>query len=140
LIIVDTNIVSEPFRPRPSDAVGEWLNRQSASDLFLTTISLAELYRGIAILPDGKRKQALKEDTDSFRRDYFGGRILAFDMEAAFAYADLTAKTRALGISMSFADAQIAAIAATHGFSVATRDVGPFTAAGVSVINPWEAS
>lgn len=140
MIIVDTNVVSEPFRPRPSDAVGEWLNRQPASDLFLTTISLAELYRGIAILPAGRRKQELKEDTDRFRSDYFGGRILAFDMEAAFAYADLTAKTRTLGVSMSFADAQIAAIAATHGFSVATRDVGPFTAAGVEVINPWEAA
>ncbi len=137
MIIVDTNVISEPFRPRPSEAVGEWLNHQTASDLFLTTISVAELYRGIAILPDGKQKQELKEDTDRFRIDYFGGRILAFDVEAAFAYADLTAKTRALGISMSFADTQIAAIAVTHGFSVATRDVGPFTAAGVSVINPW---
>jgi toxin FitB len=137
LIIVDTNVVSEPVKPRPSNAVGEWLNRQSASDLFLTPISLAELYRGIAILHDGKRKQELKGDTDKFRHDYFGGPILAFDMEAAFAYADLTAKTRALGISMPFADAQIAAIAATHGFSVATRDAGPFTAAGVKVINPW---
>jgi toxin FitB len=137
LIIVDTNVVSEPFRPRPSEAVGEWLNSQPASNLFLTTISLAELYRGIAIFPDGKRKQELKEDTDRFRSDYFGGRILAFDMKAAFSYADLTAKTRALGISMSFADAQIAAIAATQGFSVATRDTGPFTAAGVKVINPW---
>ncbi len=118
--------------------MGEWLNQQQASNLFLTTFSVAALYRGIAILPDGTRKQELKKDTDRFRNDYFGGRILAFDMEAAFAYADLTAKTRAHGISMSFADAQIAAIAATHGFSVATRDVGPFTAAGVKVINPWE--
>lgn len=137
MIIVDTNVVSEPFRPRPSDTVGEWLNRQLASDLFLTTISVAELYRGISILPDGKRKKELKEDTDRFREDYFGGRILGFNLEAAFAYANLTAKTRALGISMSFADAQIAAIAATHGFSVATRDTGPFTAAGLKVINPW---
>jgi toxin FitB len=137
LIIVDTNVVSEPFKPRPSEAVGEWLNRQQASNLFLTTVSVAELYRGIAILPDGRRKQELKKDTDRFRNDYFGGRILAFDVKAAFAYADLTAKTRALGIAMSFADAQIAAIASTHGFSVATRDVDPFTAAGVNVVNPW---
>jgi toxin FitB len=140
LIIVDTNVVSEPFKPRPSDAVGEWLNRQAASILFLTTISLAEIYRGIAVLPGGKRKQELKEDTDQFREDYFGQRILALDVSAASAYADLTAKTRTMGISMSFADAQIAAIAITHGFSVATRDVGPFTAAGVNVINPWDES
>jgi toxin FitB len=137
LIIVDTNVVSEPFKPRPSEAVGQWLDRQITSDLFLTTISLAELYRGIAILADGKRKLALKEDTDSFRIEYFGGRVLDFNIDAAFAFADLAAKTRALGISISFADAQIAAIALTRGFAVATRDVGPFEAAGLKVINPW---
>lgn len=137
MIIVDTNVVSEPFKPRPSDAVGAWLNRQVTADLFLTTISLAELYRGIAILADGKRKQALKEDTDRFRVEYFGGRVLDFDMAAAFAFADLSAKTRSLGISISLADAQIAAIALTRGYTVATRDVAPFEAAGLKVINPW---
>jgi toxin FitB len=111
-----------------------------ASHLFLTTVSLAEIYRGIAILADGKRKQALREHTDSYRIEYFGERVLNFDMDAAFAYADLSAKTRAQGVSISFADAQIAAIALTHGFAVATRDVGPFEAVGLKVINPWTES
>lgn len=137
MIIVDTNVVSEPFRPNPSANVIHWLDRQPASILFLTTVSLAELYRGIAILPDGKRKQGLKEDTDRFLHDFFGSRILAFDIDAALAYAEMTAMTRASGLAMSFADAQIASIALAHGFSVATRDVAAFTAAGVKVINPW---
>lgn len=137
MIIVDTNVVSEPFKPRPDESVIGWLDSQQESILFLTTVSLAELYRGIAIMPDGRRKQGLKQDTDRFQHTYFGDRILAFDIRAAFAYAEMSAKTRARGLSMSFADAQIAAIALAHGYSVATRDVGPFTAAGVPVINPW---
>jgi toxin FitB len=139
LIIVDTNVVSEPFKPQPSEAVIGWLDRQLSQELFLTTVSLAELYRGIAIMPDGRRKHGMKEDTDNFRDSYFGDRVLAFDTKAAFAYADMSAKTRARGYSMSFADAQIAAIALSYGFAVATRDVEPFEAAGVRVINPWTA-
>lgn len=64
--------------------------------------------------------------------------LLAFDMACTTAYAELLAKTRAVGLSLATADAFIAAIALANGFAVATRDTRPFEAAGVNVINPWE--
>ena len=70
----------------------------------------------------------------------FANRVLSFDMACAKAYAELLAKSRAAGLAVETADALIAAIALANGFAVATRDTNPFEAAGVSVINPWEAS
>jgi toxin FitB len=137
LIILDTNVVSEPFRPNPFAAVLEWLNRQSPATLCLTATSLAEIHRGIAFLPEGKRKRLLKEETDDFLESLFEGRIFAFDKAAAVELAELTAIASRNGKVIGFADGQIAAIASVHKYAVATRDTGPFVAAGLKVINPW---
>jgi hypothetical protein len=106
--------------------------------LFVTAINLAELMSGIAMLPAGKRRDALRGALERFLADRIVTPILAFDREAAMAYADIAAHAKARRYTLPVADAQIAAIAKVHGFAVATRDVGPFRAAGVDVINPWE--
>ena len=137
MIILDTNVVSEPFRPNPFAPVLEWLNRQSPATLCLTATSLAEIYRGIALLPEGKRKQLLKAETDDFLDSLFQGRIYAFDKAAAVELSELTAIASRKGMAIGFADGQIAAIASVHKCAVATRDIGPFLAAGLKVINPW---
>jgi predicted nucleic acid-binding protein len=138
VIVLDTNVVSEPTKPNGHPAVRAWLDHQVAETLYLTTISLSELLLGIEILPDGKRKEGLSSGLHELMKRLFGSRILPFDQDAARAYASLVAKARAVGQPISVADGQIAAIAIQHGFTVATRDVGPFAAAGVPVINPWE--
>jgi predicted nucleic acid-binding protein len=137
MIILDTNVVSEPMRPMGNPAVTAWLDRQVAETLYLTAISLSESLVGIRILPDGKRKDGLEARLKLLLEQLLGPRILGFDRLAAEAYADIFSKARANGQALSVADAQIAAIASVHGFAVATRDAGPFEAAGVSVINPW---
>lgn len=138
MIVVDTNVVSELSKPDRSKAVIDWLDAQLAESLYITAINLAELLAGVAILPDGRRKNTLHEDLVAMLDRLFGSRILPFDAAAARCYAEQEKRTRAAGKSMPLADAQIAAIAAVHGYAVATRDTEPFTATGLVVVNPWE--
>lgn len=138
MIILDTNVVSEPMKRGGNPAVQAWLDQQAAETLYLTAVSLSELMVGVAILPDGRRKEGLDGALNELLARLFGSRILAFDQRAAIAYAPLVCRARAGGRLISVADGQIAAIAAVHGFTVATRDTAPFAAAGVPVINPWE--
>lgn len=138
MIILDTNVVSEPMKRHGNPAVQTWLDQQVAETLYLTATSLSELLVGIAILPDGRRKEGLDGALNELLARLFGSRILAFDQPAAIAYAPLVCRARAEGRLISVADGQIAAIAAIHGFTVATRDTAPFAAVGVPVINPWE--
>lgn len=137
MIILDTNVVSEPLRPAPEPAVLAWLDQQAVETLFLSTISLAELRYGVAALPNGRRKDGLHAGMDRIVA-LFGPRVLSFDAAAADAYAVIRARARAAGKAIAATDGYIAATAAAHGFSVATRDTGPFEIAGVPVINPWQ--
>jgi predicted nucleic acid-binding protein len=139
VIILDTNVVSEPMKPGGDPAVRDWLDRQAADTLYLTATSLSELLLGIDLLPEGKRKRDLAGALWALLEKLFAGRILPFDERAALAYAPIVRRARAAGHDISFADGQIAAVAAAREFAVATRDVRPFTAAGVPLINPWGA-
>lgn len=138
MIILDTNVVSEPMKPEGDRRVRDWLDDQLAETLYLTSISLSELLLGVEVLPDEKRKEGLASALTELLTELFGPRILPFDQQAATAYAARVSRARASGRAISMADGQIAAIAAVHGFTVATRDTAPFTAAGVPVVNPWE--
>ncbi len=137
MIILDTNVVAEPMKPRANNCVIVWLDQQVAETLYFTATSLSELLVGIAFLPKGKRRDGLASALDALLRRLFGQRVLAFDREAAVAYSSLVAHARAVGHSVSVADAQIAAIARVHGLTVATRDSAPFSSMGISVVNPW---
>jgi toxin FitB len=137
-LLVDTNVVSEMMHPQMHPAVGRWLDRMEASNLFLASTSLAELRFGVAILPPGRRRTKLSTTLDHLLASLFQGRILAFDTTAAEQFGVIVSRARLRGRSIEMADGQIAAVAAVHGFAVATRDTKPFEAAGVAVINPWE--
>ncbi len=139
MIILDTNIISETMRPEPNQTVVTWLDRQHPHTLFLTTITVGEIRAGIACLPAGRRRERLSElfETEILRA--FSGRILDFDEPASTSFARIRASMRAAGKSIGDFDALIASIADAHGFTVATRDVAPFTYAGIPVINPFEA-
>lgn len=138
MIILDTNVVSEPMKPDGHRGVQAWLDDQIAETLYLTSISLSELLLGVEVLPDGKRKVGLAAALSDLLSTLFGGRVLPFDQPAAMMYAGRVSRARAAGRAISMADGQIAAIAAVHGFTVATRDTAQFAAAGVPVVNPWE--
>lgn len=137
MIILDTNVISEPLRAAPAPAVLSWLDRQTAETLFLTTISMAEIRYGVALLPPGRRREILHEAIETKIAMLFDGRVLPFDDPASKSYARLAAAAKSAGANVSTGDAFIAAIAAAHGFAVATRDESPFEAFGVPVVNPW---
>ena len=137
MILVDTNVISEPLNAQGDPRVVAWLDRQPAETLFVSTISVSEILFGIAALPAGKRRNRLAEAFESVVLRLFSGRLLSFDLEAARAYASLMSAARARGLSISVVDGQIAAIAQANGFSVATRDEAPFRAAGLNSVNPW---
>ena len=139
MILIDTNVISEPLRAAPEPRVVEWLDIQPVETLYLSVVTIAELRFGIGRLPAGKRRDTLLERLETQIVPAFAGRILSFDLAASQAYADLMVKSQAAGMGIGLADAYIAAIATIHGMTVATRDKSPFIAAGVSVIDPWSA-
>ncbi|MHB1282325.1 MAG: PIN domain-containing protein [Metallibacterium scheffleri] len=136
MIILDTNVVSEAMKPRPHPEVRTWLDDQVAETLYLSSVTLAELLFGIGALTTGRRKDALAQTLDGLL-ELFGNRVLAFDTDAARHYAELAVTARATGKGFPTPDGYIAAIAAAHGFTIATRDASPFQAVGLKVINPW---
>lgn len=138
MIVLDTNVVSEPLRSRPHSAAVDWLDRQVIETLYLTTITLAELRFGVASLPAGRRRDRLGARIEDEVIGAFTGRILAFDEPASVAYATLRTRARDQGLALGAADAYIAGIVAAHGFAIATRDRAPFEAAGVAVIDPFD--
>lgn len=137
MILIDTNVVSEPLRPRPDPAVIAWIDAQPLETLFLSVITVAELRSGIASLPEGKRRDTLRERIETQVLPVFTGRVLPFELAATQPYAELMRRSRSNGAPLSLPDAYIAAIALAHGMAVATRDTAPFLGAGVKVINPW---
>lgn len=138
MILVDTNVISEPLRAAPDPRVVAWLDGQPLETLFLSVITVAELRFGVARLPAGKRRNNLRERLETQVLPVFTGRILTFDLPATQAFADLMAKAQASGVTIGMADGYIAAIAKANRLTVATRDTLPFEAAGVAVIDPWE--
>jgi len=137
MIVLDTTVVSEAMKPEPDPAVRAWLNEQSAETLYLSSVTLAELLFGIASMPNGRRKDMLSESLDGLMQ-LFRERVLPFDTDAARKYADLAVIARTAGRGFPVPDGYIAAIAASQGYQVASRDMAPFEAANVDVINPWE--
>ena len=137
MIVLDTNVVSEAMKPQPHPIVRAWLNAQAAETLYLSSVTLAELLFGISTLPNGKRRNMLSEALDGLM-GLFENRVLSFDFAAACQYAELAVTARTAGRGFPVPDGYIAAIAASHGFKIASRDMAPFEAVGIDVINPWE--
>jgi toxin FitB len=140
VIILDTNVISEPLKPAPSARVVAWLDSQLVETMYLTAISLAEVRFGMAALPTGRRRRTLQHRFEEEFIPLFSGRVLAFDEPASAAYAELRSRARKEGLAMGVLDALIAGIARSRSFLVATRDTAPFAAAGVPVIDPFSES
>jgi predicted nucleic acid-binding protein len=136
MIILDTNVISEAMKPEPNPVVLTWLNEQPVQTMYLSSVTLAELLFGIGALQEGRRKKILAEMLDGML-ELFGDRVLMFDIEAARSYAELAVKARSVGRGFPVPDGYVAAIAASRGFIIATRDTGPFEAVGLTTINPW---
>ena len=137
MIVLDTNVLSELMRPAPDTTITNWVATQSAANLFVTTITQAEILHGVLLLPQGRRRDAIEVAADAMFEEDFAGRILPFSSLAARAYAEIAVARRQSGRPISQFDAQIAAIARSAGAAVATRNVPDFEGCGIRVIDPW---
>jgi hypothetical protein len=137
VIVVDTNVLSEALLPVPSAVVLGWMQGQPLEAAFTTTITEGELLYGIALLPDGTRRNALETAVMRLLTERFAGRILPFDSSAAREFADIAAGRRRLGRPISEPDARIAAITRSRGAALATRNTKDFVDCGIELINPW---
>ncbi len=136
MIVVDTNVASELMKPEPSASVVGWLNVQSGSDLYTTSITVAEILYGIARLPAGRRKVLLRKTAVEVFIE-FEGHVLEFDLPAAEHYPTIVHERDLAGLPIDGFDAQIAAICRSHGATLATRNLKDFEQSGVSLTNPW---
>ena len=137
MIILDTNVLSELMRPKPSARVVAWIGQQPVADLYTSVITEAEIFYGIELLAKGKRRDALLAAAEAMFTQDFAGRVLAFESDSARHFAAIAALRRAVGRPISHADGQIAAIARAHGATLATGNSSDFEDSGISVIDPW---
>lgn len=138
MIVLDTNVISEVMRPHPGEAVVAWLNQQPATNLFITSISLAEIGYGLRVLADGQRRRILQNRFEQFIAQGFEFRVLNFDTAAAHIYSEIMGHKKEIGCPMSFPDGQIAAITLTNRFKLATRNIKDFNHCGLELVNPFE--
>lgn len=139
MILIDTNVISELWRAEPNPDVLAWIDAQTVETLYLSAVTVAELRFGLATMPEGRRRTIYQDRLEKEVLPTFAGRVLPFDLDASQAYADLMARARAGGKAIGKADGYIAATATACGLMVATRDISPFEAAGLKIVNPWEA-
>jgi predicted nucleic acid-binding protein len=136
--LLDTNVLSELMREKPDRAVLDWFAQNATSAIHTSSVTQAEIYTGIALLPHGKRRTALAQAAEQMFTLDFAGPCLVFDAVAAKCYAVLVAHRVAVGHPISTEDGQIAAIALANGLVVATRNTRDFeNISGLQLANPW---
>lgn len=139
MILFDTNVLSELMRPRPHPAVVAWVDAHTA-EAWVSAVTRAEIELGIALLPDGKRREVIASAARRMFEEDFAGRCLPFDCQAAGHFARLVAGRHQIGRPITTQDAQIAAIALANAMPLATRNLGDFEAiAGLALVDPWRA-
>ncbi len=138
--LLDTNVLSELMRAEPAAQVLAWFAGHGARPVYTSSITQAEILTGIALLPDGKRRDALTHTAQAmFSEDFAGARILNFDSAAAEHYALIVASRTRRGRPISTEDAQIAAIALATGLPLLTRNTPDFAdISGLTQVNPWQ--
>ncbi|HEX6718217.1 MAG TPA: type II toxin-antitoxin system VapC family toxin [Pyrinomonadaceae bacterium] len=136
--LLDTNVISELVKPRPDANVTAWIEGTDESLLYLSVLTLGEIRRGIAVLPQSRRRTSLEAWLEKDLRTRFEERILAIDQEVADRWGLLTAAARNGGIVLPVIDGLLAATALEHNLTLVTRDTGQVPSMGVAVFNPWE--
>lgn len=138
MIILDTNVLSALMRKAPEAVVVGWLDRQPAESVWITSITMFEARLGLALLPSGRRRQALDAAFARLMEEDLQNRVLDFDSAAATEAASLAAERQKAGRSVDMRDTQIAGIALARRATVATRNVRHFADLKVPVVDPWE--
>ena len=138
MIVLDTPVIAEILRPKPHKYLLEWLDAQDAQQLFLTAISVADLFAGIECLTDNRQKTQLSALLIEMLNQDFAGRLLAFDAPSALIYAQFYAENQAYPIALEATELQTAAICQHHQARLATSEIARFSQTGIALLNPWE--
>ncbi|MEY5015987.1 MAG: hypothetical protein RIS92_2345 [Verrucomicrobiota bacterium] len=133
--LVDTNVLSELSKPLPAGEVLQWFLKHEP-ELFVSSISLGEIRKGLEILPLGKRRLNL-ESWFRLVCERLEGRILSFNISTAHVWGQLVGRLERKGILIPALDSQIAATALRHRLTVVTRNVEDFKHTGLALINPF---
>ena len=138
--LVDTNVLSEATKARPDPRVAAWLAARPAHALFVSVVSIAEIRKGVLLLPAGKRRRNLERWLDSDLLPAFAGRVIPLGEREMNVWAELQARAETAGRKIPAIDSLLAAAAKCHGLAIATRNVDDFRHCEVRVINPWTES
>jgi toxin FitB len=136
--LVDTNCISEVVRVKPEPRVLAWIEAADESLLYLSVLTLGEIRKGLAALPQSRRRSRLETWLEVELRARFSGRILPIDVAVADRWGSLAAHAKASGKPLSTIDGLLAATAIHHNLTVVSRNVSDFTRLPVEVLNPWE--
>lgn len=137
MIVLDTNVLSALMRTNPETVVVEWLDRQPADSVWLTSITVFEARFGLALLPKGRRRSGLERALDRVLTDDLSNRVLALDEMAAMTAAQLAADRQRSGRTVDLRDTLIAGIAQARRATIATRNARHFEGLEVPVVDPW---
>ena len=136
--LLDTNVLSELIRPAPDANLVNWLSGLDEEEMYMSVVSVAEIRRGIEQLAPGRRRTRLLEWLESELIDRFDNRVVQIDRRVATAWGVLMQRAEAAGLPSSVMDGFVAASAAVHGFTIATRDRRDFAGFGIALLDPWQ--
>lgn len=135
--LLDTNVISEPLKPRPNPKVLSWLAQTDEDSIFLSVMTFAEIRKGIVDLSPGHRRSALTNWLDEDLVARFDRRILAVDLPIAAAWGEIMAQSEKQGTNLNAIDALFAATAASYDLTLVTRNTKHFRHLAVTLLNPW---
>ena len=136
--LLDTNCVSEVVRVKPDPRVIGWLETADESLLYLSVLTLGEIRKGVASLPQSKRRTSLESWLNTEMRVRFSTRILSIDAKIADRWGMLAAAAKGKGRALSIIDGLLAATALQHNLTVVSRNEADFAGVPVQVLNPWK--
>lgn len=137
MILLDTNIISEMMKQVPNPSVIKWVSLQEVTQLFVSSITIAEIGYGLNVLPEGRRRTMLENGFKKALLESFTDRILSFDENAAYLYGKIMGDRKKQGRPLSLLDGQIVAIALLHGAALATRNIRDFEDCALQLIDPF---
>jgi predicted nucleic acid-binding protein len=137
MVVLDTNVISELFKPTPDPKVMAWVRGLPGDGLFTTAVTRGELLFGLYCMPEGRRRSDLLQGLTRLFEQKLAGHVLAYDDAAADAHAAIAAARRARGRPVGQSDMMIAGIARSRGATLATRNVRDFEGCDIPLVDPW---
>jgi predicted nucleic acid-binding protein len=136
-LLLDTNVLSEVTKPRPAEGVLNWLHGLDEDRTFISIVSIAEIRRGVALMDNGRKRDALDEWLTHDLPQRFDNRIIPVEGSVALAWGDLMALAKRSGWGLASMDGLIAATAIAHDLTLATRNTKDFEGFGIDILDPW---